>query len=81
MYGLSGGMQILELDQEKVATQTDPEYRVQPGIIVLGHLELVALERAAKSPHTFNRDQEESSTCDDVPELFPVPFHKHTQMQ
>ena len=56
-FGLSGGMLNLGLNQEmqgKAANPSHWEYRVQPGIIDLEHLQLVALQRVSKSswmPH------------------------------
>jgi len=47
-------MLTLELNQETVVTQPHPEYLVQHAIVDLDHLELVALEKVAKSsfiPH------------------------------
>ena len=57
MPGLSSDVLNLGPDQEMKGKEADPsylEYRVQPGIIDLDHLELVALERIATStwmPH------------------------------
>ena len=54
MYGLHCVILTLGLNQEmerKAADPSHPEYRVQPGIVDLDHLELVALKRASKSSY------------------------------
>jgi len=54
IYGLHCVILTLGLNQEmegEAADPSHPEYRVQPGVIDLDHLELVGLKRASKSSY------------------------------
>ena len=54
MHGLHCVILTLGLNQEmegKTADPSHPEFRVQPGVIDLDHLELVALERTSRSSY------------------------------